>query len=99
MPFEPGQSGNPSGRPKGRPWADAIKRALARAEAAGNGKDLNSLADKLLEAVANGDLAAAKELGDRLDGKPHQTQEMDVRGSLTQAIEALPRREVPKLSE
>jgi len=57
---------------KAKPWADAIKRALARREHEGNGRDLNALADKLIDCAAEGDLSALKELGDRLDGKPVQ---------------------------
>ena len=49
-----------------------MKRALARREAAGNGRDLNAIAEVLLEKANEGDLAAIKELGDRLDGKPAQ---------------------------
>ena len=72
MAFKPGQSGNPSGRPKEKPWADAIKRALARREHTGSGADLNRLAEALLDKGAEGDMAALKELGDRLDGKVPQ---------------------------
>ncbi|MDE2022270.1 MAG: hypothetical protein KGI71_05170 [Patescibacteria group bacterium] len=75
---------------KRRPWADAINRALARREQTKSGADLNKLADKLIDAAAEGDMAALKELGDRLDGKPHQTGEIELRGSLTEAIESLP---------
>lgn len=57
---------------KGRPWTDAIKRALARRSNSVEG-GLNDLADKFIEAVANGDAWAIKELGDRMDGKPAQT--------------------------
>ncbi len=57
-----------------KPWADAIKRALARAELdpKSGGRSLNVLAERLLDKAAEGDLAALKELGDRLDGKPAQ---------------------------
>jgi hypothetical protein len=57
---------------KGKAWADAIRRAMARAEADGSNKAINALADKLLEKAADGDMAALKEVGDRLDGKPSQ---------------------------
>ena len=55
-------------------WSDAIKRAMARAEHdpyVGH-RTLNALADRLLEKAAEGDMAALKELGDRLEGKPTQ---------------------------
>ncbi len=57
---------------KNKRWSEAIARALARAEAEGSHRDLNNLADKLLEKAAEGDMAALKELGDRLDGKAVQ---------------------------
>ena len=72
MPFVAGQTGNPNPANNGRPWKAAIARALARAEADGKFTDLNKLADKLLEKAAEGDMAALKELGDRLDGRSVQ---------------------------
>jgi hypothetical protein len=72
MPFQPGQSGNPSGTKPNKPWRAAIDRALARAEQSGDFRDLNKLADKLLDLASTGDLAALREIGDRLDGKPAQ---------------------------
>jgi len=57
---------------KNKPWADAIKRAIAR-RAEGEFAGINKLADKLLDKAEEGDMAALKELGDRLDGKPAQT--------------------------
>src|SRR5438046_7185753 len=57
---------------KAKDWENAIRRALARAEAEGSGKCLNRLADQLLTKAAEGDMAALKEIGDRLDGKPAQ---------------------------
>jgi hypothetical protein len=35
-------------------------------------KEIDELANKLLDLVSSGDLAALKEFGDRLDGKPAQ---------------------------
>ena len=55
-------------------WHAAIMRALeARDKSRIDGKrELDALAEKLIELVAAGDLAALKEFGDRLDGKPAQ---------------------------
>lgn len=58
---------------KNKPWADAIRRAIARREQTGDGADLNRLAESLLDKAAEGDMAALKELGDRLDGKAAQS--------------------------
>jgi hypothetical protein len=63
--------GNQNGK-KGRLWADAIRRAVARKHNGDLNHGLDTLAEKLIDAVANGDLHAIKEFGDRLDGKPAQ---------------------------
>jgi hypothetical protein len=58
---------------KAKVWAAAIERALERRQPADERiKAIDELADKLLDQCAAGDLAALKELGDRLDGKPAQ---------------------------
>ena len=68
MPFEPGQSGNPSGKAPRKIWIAALNRAIAQDD----GVKLRSAAEKLLELAAAGDVPALRELGDRLDGKPAQ---------------------------
>lgn len=57
---------------KNRPWAAAIKRALAKRSKSDQLEALDELAEKFLSACDAQDLAALKELGDRLDGKPAQ---------------------------
>lgn len=57
---------------RNKPWADALRRAVARRVEANDKPGLNQLAEVLLDKCAEGDLAALKELGDRLDGKPAQ---------------------------
>ena len=59
---------------KAKVWHAAIMRALERRKPANERiKAIDELADKLIELVATGDLAALKEFGDRLDGKPAQS--------------------------
>lgn len=61
---------------KNRPWADALKRALARAA---NGKldhGLDRIADRVVSAAMEGEKEAWQEIANRLDGKP--TQQLDV---------------------
>jgi hypothetical protein len=53
---------------KNKPWAEAVNRALL----AEDGKKLRALADKLIDRALEGDVAALKEVGDRMDGKPAQ---------------------------
>ena len=50
-----------------RPFAEALRLALH-----GNPLRLRRIAEKLTEKAVEGDLAAIKELADRLDGKPVQ---------------------------
>ena len=59
---------------RGKPWREAIQRALeTRTKSRFDGKrELDALAEKLLDLVAQGDLGALKEFGDRLEGKPSQ---------------------------
>ena len=56
---------------KNRPWAAAINRALAQ----GDANRLRGLAEKLIDKALEGDMAALKELGDRVDGKSLATIE------------------------
>lgn len=59
---------------KAKVWHAAINRALERrSQSRADGiKEIDALAEKLLDAVSTGDLAALKEFGDRMDGKPAQ---------------------------
>jgi hypothetical protein len=72
MTWQPSESGNPAGRPKRvKPWRDAIERAIKRREEA-DPQALERLAARLLRKVDEGDIAAIKEFGDRIDGKVPQ---------------------------
>lgn len=68
MPFEPGQSGNPTGHKREAKFRAALDRAIAQDSA----DRLRSTAEKLLDLAAAGESWAVKELADRLDGKPAQ---------------------------
>lgn len=58
---------------KAKVWRSAIMRALERRKPADERiQAIDELADKLIELVAAGDLAALREFGDRMDGKPAQ---------------------------
>ena len=60
--------GRPIGSPnREKPFRDALNIALH-----GRPLALRRIADKLLDKAEQGDLAAARELADRLDGKPAQ---------------------------
>lgn len=59
---------------KAKVWRAAIERALERrTQSRVDGKkEIDALAEKLLDLVSQGDLPALKEFGDRIDGKPAQ---------------------------
>ena len=61
-------------------WGDAIRRAVHRRmeNAEGKPRKIERLAEKLVDCALAGDGWAIKEIGDRLDGRPHQTSESTV---------------------
>lgn len=61
---------------KGKIWHAAIMRALKKRSKTDQIEALDGIAEKLLDACSSGDLSALKELGDRLDGKPHQSADI-----------------------
>jgi hypothetical protein len=56
---------------KSKQWTLAIERALEKRKTT-RAEALDELAEKLLNLCSESDLAALKELGDRLEGKPGQ---------------------------
>ena len=72
MPWVKGQSGNPLGRLKSeKPFVDALHIAVAEAGADDKPK-LRLIAQALVNKALEGDVAAIKEVADRLDGKVPQ---------------------------
>lgn len=71
---------------KEKVWAKAIKRALEKRSRVDQVEALDALAEKLLAKCDEADMGALKELGDRLDGKPAQTIDATVRGSLAELL-------------
>lgn len=63
---------------KNRVWSLAIQQALSKRSKGDQMKTLRELAEVLLSRCDEGDLSALKELGDRLEGKPLQSVEMNV---------------------
>ena len=60
--------GNSNARKENRIWSETIRRVVAQNDS----QKLRDLAEKLVSVAATGDVAALRELGDRLDGKPAQ---------------------------
>ena len=50
-----------------KPWTDTLRRAIVQQD----GKVLRRLAEVLIAKACDGDMAAIREIGDRLDGKAH----------------------------
>jgi hypothetical protein len=67
-----GRSGTNKGKDK--PWADALRVVVNRDDDKGR-KLLMKIAEACASAAAAGDMQAVKEIGDRLDGRAHQTIE------------------------
>ena len=70
-----GRSG--TNRDKDKPWSDAIRRAALQEETKGIPK-LLKIAEACVAAAMEGDMAAIKEIGDRLDGRPAQETNMTI---------------------
>ncbi len=70
---------------KAKKWTAAIERALCKRYGKALAEALDDLADKFVEAVEKGDLAAFKEFGDRMEGKPAQS--MVIAGDPDQPLE------------
>jgi hypothetical protein len=73
--FKKGQSGNPGGRPKSKPFTDALRIAVLEAD--GDTTKLRRIAAKLTEMAISGDIQAIREIFDRLEGKAHQSVELN----------------------
>ena len=63
---------------RGKPWRDAIVKFAAQ-----NPEALRAAANALFISAAGGDVSAAKEIGDRLDGKSVQALDIDMDAKLT----------------
>lgn len=80
-PFPPGVSGNPAGRPKSITLSEAYRRQLAQTVP----KDPEGrtyaevIAALMCQRATQGDVAAAKEIADRVEGKARQALDVDMK--------------------
>ncbi len=92
-PFKPGQSGNPAGRPKSLTLSEAYRRELAKIDESDPLKRTHAevLAAKMIFKASKGDVAALKEIADRVEGKAKQTITLttDRREQVERAIERM----------
>jgi hypothetical protein len=76
--FKPGQSGNPKGRPKSITLSEAYRRTLAEVDEADEKKRTRAevLAERMYSKARSGDVAALREIADRVEGPrlPRQVQ-------------------------
>ena len=83
-------------------FRDAIMLAVKRSDETGEDPRpyLARIAEACVQKALGGDMAAIKEIGDRLDGKPKQQVDLGTDGDLAIAIiDARSKREVDKPSE
>ena len=70
--WKPGQSGNPKGRPLSKPYKQALEdqlAALAQMKGLAPNQGYAMIASAHVAKAMSGDMAAIKELADRIDGK------------------------------
>lgn len=74
--WKKGQSGNPNGAPKKAwRWSEVLRSVAEKIDR--SGKEFKELAaEALLKEAMKGNIAALRELGDRLEGKPRQSIEI-----------------------
>jgi hypothetical protein len=58
---------------KGQMWNDSLRKAIAQ----DNGRRLRASIEQLLNLASNGEPWAIKELADRLDGRPRQSNVLE----------------------
>ncbi len=77
--FPPGESGNPNGRPRVDSLTEALREQLAEAA---NPEDSRTVAEHLARALIKqgmkGNVAALALIGDRCEGKPKQSLDVDL---------------------
>ena len=76
MTFQPGQSGNPGGLRKYKEFATALRMELA-ALGDGDQRGMRKVAASLINKALEGNIAAVKEIADRLDGKAIQQMQIE----------------------
>jgi hypothetical protein len=78
MPWHKGKSGNPQGRAVDKTWRDALRKAVCEREPATKKQYIQLIAEAVRDAAVKADVACAKEIGDRLDGRaapsPEETE-------------------------
>jgi Family of unknown function (DUF5681) len=80
MVWTKGVSGNPHGRPPSeKAYADAVRIALADIDPVSGKRKLRRIAEIAVDMALKGDLAAIQHIADRIDGKPAQESNLNIR--------------------
>jgi hypothetical protein len=76
---------------KAKQFQMAIDRALEKKSRVEQRDALEAIAETLIKMAQAGDIAAIKEIGDRLDGKPKQSVDVDanVRTNLVDVLQSI----------
>jgi len=91
--FRKGRSGNPAGRPKSITLSEAYRRELAKVdpEDPDGRTHAEVLAGRMIDRAKAGDVAALKEIADRVEGRAKQTVSLsyDRRERIERAVETM----------
>ncbi len=87
VPFKPGQSGNPNGRPKGSFSMITLIKKKAEELYPDDPAKQKTYGDMVVEqmykkAIQDNDMAAIKEINDRIDGKAPLHISQDIKGEI-----------------
>ncbi len=98
--WKPGQSGNPGGRPRTAVLSQACREKLSEpVPGDAEGRTFAQAIAKMLATKAlEGDLRAAQELGDRAEGRPCQSVQIE-NTTLREAFERMNRTELEAYAE
>jgi hypothetical protein len=77
--FPKGTTGNPNGRPKLTRLTDALREQLAETNPDADGEtQAEQIARALIREAVSGNVQAIREIGDRTEGKPKQSLDLDL---------------------
>lgn len=93
MPFKSGISGNPNGRPRTKMFTEALVRHLHIGEnqKGGGKKDtkLDAITKMLIKKAQEGEIAAIKEIAERVEGKSDASVSVQHSGSIAHEHEPI----------
>ncbi len=74
---------------KAKEWEQALKRAMARKADGDFRKTLDNIASEVVDKALAGEKEAWQEIGNRMDGKPNQSIDANISGSLTGVLSGM----------